>query len=35
VATRPCNRHDYFNALAWLAFPHAKAALNAIHVREL
>jgi hypothetical protein len=32
VATRPCNRHDYFNALAWLAFPLAKAALNAIHV---
>jgi hypothetical protein len=32
VATRPCNRHDYFNALAWLAFPGTKAALNAIHV---
>jgi len=26
--------HDAFNALAWLAFPRAKAALNACHVVE-
>jgi hypothetical protein len=26
--------HDAFNALAWLAFPRAKAALNACHVAE-
>lgn len=24
--------HDWFNALAWLAFPRAKARLNAVHV---
>jgi hypothetical protein len=33
VATRPGNLHDALNALAWLAFPRAKAALNAVHVR--
>lgn len=27
--------HDWFNALAWLAFPHAKARLNAVHARAL
>jgi len=27
--------HDYFNVLAWLAFPRAKAALNARHHAEL
>lgn len=32
VATRANNRHDIFNALAWLAFPRSKAALNALHV---
>ena len=32
VATRPGNLHDACNALAWLAFPRTKAALNAIHV---
>ena len=32
VSTREGKRHDFFNALAWLAFPRAKAALNAIHV---
>jgi hypothetical protein len=32
VPTREGNRHDLFNALAWLAFPRTKAALNAIHV---
>ncbi|MEP7182134.1 MAG: DUF3025 domain-containing protein [Betaproteobacteria bacterium] len=32
VATRTGNRHDFCNALAWLAFPRTKAALNAVHV---
>ena len=27
--------HDYFNALVWLAFPRAKAALNARHYAAL
>ena len=31
VATRPGNLHDACNALAWVAFPGTKAALNAIH----
>jgi hypothetical protein len=31
VATRPENRHDLFNALAWLAFPKTKALINALH----
>jgi hypothetical protein len=31
VATRPGSLHDTCNALAWLAFPRTKAALNAIH----
>jgi len=31
VPTRPGNLHDACNALAWLAFPGTKAALNAIH----
>jgi hypothetical protein len=35
VETRPGNRHDFFNALAWLAFPHSKAALNARHAAEI
>lgn len=35
VATRPGNLHDLFNALAWLAFPRTKAALNARHVARL
>jgi hypothetical protein len=34
VATRAGSPHDVFNALAWLAFPRAKAALNARHVAE-
>lgn len=33
IATREGNLHDAFNALAWLRFPRAKAALNAVHVR--
>lgn len=35
VPTRAKNWHDLFNALAWLAWPKSKAALNARHVREL
>ena len=35
VDTRPGNLHDLFNALAWLAFPRAKAALNARHAARL
>jgi len=31
LAVRPGDWHDYFNVLAWLAFPRAKAALNARH----
>ena len=31
IATRPGNRHDVFNALIWLALPHAKAVLNRRH----
>lgn len=32
VATRPGSWHDFFNALAWVRYPRAKAALNALHV---
>jgi hypothetical protein len=35
VATRPENLHDWFNALAWLAFPRTKARINALHTDEL
>jgi hypothetical protein len=35
VATRPGNRHDWFNALIWLAFPRSKAALNRRHYAAL
>jgi hypothetical protein len=35
VATRPHDWHDLFNALAWLAFPRAKATLNALHAAEI
>ena len=35
VATRPNNRHDMFNALIWMAFPRAKAALNRRHFAAL
>ena len=31
IATRPGNRHDLFNALIWLVWPLAKAALNRRH----
>ena len=35
VPTRSENWHDWFNALAWLAWPLSKAALNARHVRAI
>ncbi|MBM2885353.1 DUF3025 domain-containing protein [Chromobacterium phragmitis] len=35
VPTRPQNWHDWFNALAWLAWPRAKTALNRRHVRAI
>ncbi|GAB3242619.1 DUF3025 domain-containing protein [Chitinimonas naiadis] len=35
VATRPDNWHDALNALCWLSWPRSKAALNALHLREL
>jgi len=35
VETRPGNWHDLFNALAWVTFPRAKAAINAQHAAIL
>lgn len=35
VETRRENGHDLFNALAWIAFPKAKAAINAQHAAIL
>lgn len=35
VPTRAGSLHDLFNALAWLAFPRTKSALNALHAREI
>jgi len=35
VQVRPRNWHDLFNALTWLTFPAAKAALNQRHFHEL
>jgi hypothetical protein len=35
VVCRPEDWHDLFNALVWLSFPLAKAALNARHVSEM
>lgn len=35
VPTRPDNLHDWFNALAWLAFPRTKARINALHAAEI
>jgi hypothetical protein len=35
VPTRADNWHDFFNALVWLTFPRAKAALNACHMDAL
>jgi len=31
VPTRAGNWHDFFNALVWKVFPHAKSALNELH----
>ena len=35
VQTRAGNKHDLFNALAWLAFPKTKARINALHAAEI
>lgn len=35
VPSRECNWHDLLNALTWLTFPRAKAALNALQCEEL
>lgn len=35
VSTRENSWHDLFNALVWARFPHLKAALNALHCREI
>jgi hypothetical protein len=35
VATRSGNLHDWFNALAWLAFPRTKARINAMHAAQI
>jgi hypothetical protein len=35
VSTRPHNWHDFFNALAWLAFPRTKALINVLHAAEI
>ncbi len=35
VQTRPRNWHDLFNALAWLAYPRTKAAINALHAARI
>jgi len=35
IPTRPDNRHDWFNALAWLAFPRTKARMNAMHAAQI
>lgn len=35
VETRPENWHDLFNALCWIAWPRAKAAINAQHAAML
>ncbi|WP_345793619.1 DUF3025 domain-containing protein [Thauera sp. JM12B12] len=35
VPTRSGNWHDFFNALAWCAWPQSKAACNRLHLDEL
>jgi Protein of unknown function (DUF3025) len=35
IPTRPRNWHDFFNALAWIAWPKSKATLNALHLDEI
>jgi hypothetical protein len=34
ISTRPCNWHDFFNALIWFHFPKTKSRINALHCRE-
>lgn len=34
IITRPASWHDFFNALVWVRFGHAKAALNACHIAD-
>ena len=35
VPTRAESLHDWFNALAWLAFPRTKARINALHAARI
>jgi Protein of unknown function (DUF3025) len=35
IPTRARNWHDFFNALAWIAWPKSKAMLNALHLEEI
>lgn len=35
IETRDQSAHDIFNALCWIVFPFIKAAINALHEREL
>ncbi|HUQ73989.1 MAG TPA: DUF3025 domain-containing protein [Burkholderiales bacterium] len=35
IETRADNLHDWFNALAWLAFPRTKATMNAMHAAQM
>lgn len=35
IQTRTQNWHDFFNALAWIIFPHTKAILNHIHYQTM
>lgn len=35
IPTRPDNWHDYFNALAWCAWPHSKLACHRAHLAEI
>ena len=35
IETRPESAHDWFNALAWLAFPRTKARINALHAAAI
>src|SRR5258708_5803825 len=35
IETRDDNRHDWFNALCWLAFPRTQARINAMHAAAI
>ena len=35
IAMRPGSWHDFYGALMWLAFPHAKRAINACQIKDL